>query len=211
MRQRSPDPLIPNIGATQLVEHIPIHQPPNDLALPPALGIRAIDLQGPGMPAIIRQPDRPTPPLWLIARPPFFTNTAVGGAVGGRQAVDRLHDVELAAQGPLGAVVDGVAEHPEGGPEALALRGWVVAETDGRLEHGQLAACGCEGRLGLDACRRPFARFRLERDELDGPAAGNLEVLVGFGVGLDFAVCPDAGVGLGYHHEGRAEGVKEGL
>lgn len=59
---------------------------------------------------------------------------AVHGAVPLHLAVDGLHDVELAAARPGRAMVDGVAEHPEGGPETFLLGGGEVAEADGGFD-----------------------------------------------------------------------------
>jgi hypothetical protein len=145
------------------------------------------------MPPIIGQLDRTPLPQGLVTRPAGLVGpAAVRGAVGRRQAVDRLHDVQLAAQRPRRAVVDSVAEHPEGGPEALFLGGGVVAEAEGGFELGELARGRGEGVLGFDAGRGPFAVL-VERDELDGVAARELEVGVGGGVGLEFVVDVEAG------------------
>ena len=89
-------------------------------------------------------------------------------------------------------MVDGVAEQPEGGPEALLLVGAVVAEADGRFELGEFAGVRGEGLLGLDAGGGPFAVLEA-RHELDGAAARELEVGVGGGVGLEFVVDVEAG------------------
>lgn len=205
MRQRSPNALVPDIRAAHLVKHAPVDQPPDHLAPPVPSGVRPVDLQRPRVPVVAAQADGAAAAVGLVARPAAVAVAAVRRAVRRRQAVDRLHDVQLAAQRPGRAAVDGVAEQPEGGPDALLLALRVVAEADGRLEERHLARGRREGRLGLDAGRGPGARGRLARDELDRVAARELEVLVGRGVGLDFVVRADAGKELD-EGEGRRGG-----
>lgn len=85
-------------------------------------------------------------------------------------------------------MVDGVAEHPEGGPEALLLGGGEVAEADGGFDEGGAVGGWGEGCLGFETARAPFAGGVFAGDELDGGTAGELDVLVGGGVGLEFVV-----------------------
>lgn len=79
-----------------------------------------------------------------------YVAAAVDGAVARHQTVDGLHDVELAAVRPRGAVVDGVAEHPEGGPETALLEDGGVAEADGGFDEGGAVRRRGEGGLGFE-------------------------------------------------------------
>lgn len=168
--QRGPDSLVPNICPGHGVIHLSVLQPPDHLPFP-VTTIGPVHLQRPGVPTVVR-PDRSAAPVRLVARPALLALTAVRRTVGGRHAVDALHDVEFAAQGPGGAVVDGVTEHPEGGPDALLLAGAVVTEANGSFKRCDFAGRGCEGLLGLDAGGGPLAGFGLTRDELNSVATG---------------------------------------
>lgn len=178
--------------AAQLVKDLAVAQPADGLVAP-AAGGGAVDLQGPGVPVVVEEGPGTAAAEGLVAGPAVLVGAAVDGAVGGRGAVDGLEDVDLAAEGPVGAVVDAVAEQPEGGPDALLGLLRVVAEADGGLEHGELAGARREGRLGLDAGRGPAARARLARHQLDGAAARDLDILVRRRVVLNLVVGLDAG------------------
>lgn len=143
------------------------------------------------MPAIITQVNRRGATNGLVARPTLGA-TAVDGSISRRRAVDGLHNVQLAALRPGGAIPDAFAEKPEGGPDPLLVALRVVAEADDGFDKGYLARLGGEGLFGLDAARGPLAAG-MAGDELDGAAAGDLDVLVGGGVVLDFVVDAQAG------------------
>lgn len=117
MRQRRPDTLITQLPSAKGMVNIPIHRPLDNL-LGPVI-TTPINLDRPGMEPIPgRDPDRTSLPGRLVADA-SGEDAAVRCAVSRELAVDLLEDVELAALRPAGAVVDGVAEHPEGGPDAL--------------------------------------------------------------------------------------------
>lgn len=90
-------------------------------------------------------------------------------AVAGKLSVDLLEDIELPALGPRCAVVDAVAQHPEGRPDALLLG--VVSKSDGSFDLHYLAGSWREGVAGLDAAGSPLA-IVFPGDKLDGAAAG---------------------------------------
>jgi len=64
-------------------------------------------------------------------------------------------------------VTDGLAQHPEGRPQALLVGLDVVAEADVSCEERDLARGRGEGLEGLDAGGGPFA-VGLEGHKLDG-------------------------------------------
>jgi hypothetical protein len=115
---------------------------------------------------------------------------AVDGAVNcGRLFTDVLHDVDLAALGPADRV-DIIAEHPEGGPDALAF-----GDFDARLETSEslgeealrFQARGCV--FAGDVVGAFVLFFARGDDEI---AVFDVGVLATICVGLEFVVAPAA-------------------
>ena len=113
---------------------------------------------------------------------------AVDGAVdGGGLFADIFHDVDFAAFGPADGF-DVVAEHPEGGPDALALRDF---------DAGFEAAEGLgEEALGFQARGSVFAGDVIGAFEIffargdDEIAVFDVGVFAAIGVGLELVVAP---------------------
>jgi hypothetical protein len=80
----------------------------------------------------------------------------VDSAVAERAPVDVLHCVYFAAGGPGRAFAHGLAEGPEGGPDALEGDAW-GAEFEAGLDDELAAWDGGEGGLRLDAAACPLA------------------------------------------------------
>ena len=128
----------------------------------------------------------------------FCGSGEVGGGAVGERAVDRavdggglfadvFHDVDLAAFGP-GDGFNVVAKHPEGGPDALALRdfdtGFEAAEGLGEEALGFQAGGSVFTGDVIGALEIFFARGD---DEI---AVFDVGVFAAIGVGLEFVVAP---------------------
>lgn len=186
MGESSPRALVTQVAADEAVEGGAVEQPGDSLGLPVARG--TINDDGPVVEVVVWNGDR------LAETTGFVTDAAaelaaMDSAVTGQVAIDTLKDVELAACGPLGAVADSVAEHPEGGPHALLAQGITSAQLG--LDAHDAAGLGHPCLLGLDAARGPLAIVGLAGDELEGVAAGELDVGVGLGVFLQLVVDRD--------------------
>lgn len=181
--QRAPDTLIAQLCTTERVVDVSIHGPLNDLLRPVIAA--PIDLDGPGVkPIPSRDTRRASLALGLVADT-TGKHATMRRAVAGELAVDLLEDVEFTTLGPRGALVDAVAQHPEGRPDALLLG--VVSESDGSFHLHYLAGGRRECGAGLDAAGCPLAVV-FPGNELDGAATGELDVPVGGGVDLYLVV-----------------------
>ena len=145
MRQRRPHGLVPNVGARDRVEYVAVQEPLNPLGAPVGR-VGAVNLDCPAVPPVVGQGRLGSAADGLVARPAAHPAT-VQRAVGLGRAVDRLHDVDLAALGPGGAVAHAVAEEPKGGPHAFLVGLVVVAEAEDGLDGRDLAGLGGEGVL----------------------------------------------------------------
>ncbi len=129
----------------------------------------------------------------------------VAGAAGGRpavhggpglvDAVDVLHDVELADARPVLVVAAvGRAQHPEGGPVAGGRGAGDVGHLDARLDAQLAAGRGLEvGAVGLDAARGPVAGRVAQRRDLQVAASVEGDVAGAAGHPLDLAGAPVGG------------------
>lgn len=171
MRDGGPVALVAEVAALEHMVRMPVYGPGDGLGLPVARG--AIDDDGPVMEVIVWNDGRLRQTGRLIAKPPRDI-TAVHGAVGLHVAVDLLEDVDLAARRPRGAMAHRIAQHPKRRPDALLVR--AVAHAEPALHAHGLAGLGRERVGRLDAARRPLARGRLPRHELQRVAARELHV-----------------------------------
>lgn len=187
---RVPDILVTDARASDDLVTPAIKEPSDGLLGP--VRVPAVNLDAPSMPALVRHADRRADAVALVADTAGVL-VAVHGSVACKLAVDDLHDVEFAAGRPACAVADGVAEHPEGRPDALLVLGGVAAEAEGRLDTGDLAVGRGEGVLGLDAARGPVVVV-LPRHELERVAARELHVARVALVRLELVVDVELGV-----------------
>lgn len=207
--QRSPCALVTDHVAGEPVELGAILCPGDDLAGPVVVG--AVDLDGPRVPVIVRHGGGALAAQGLLAAS-SRVHVAVDGGVGGRGAADLLHDVDLAALRPPGAVAERVAQHPKGGPDALLAALQVPAEPDAALDLHDAAGRGGPGVAGLDAARRPGPVGVAARHDLEGAAARDLHVFVGGRVHLVLVVGVDIEGDLPHVLVDRgAGGSREGL
>ena len=183
--KRRPDTCITNVGSRDSVKSHAVLEPLDGL-LPPVLG-RTVDLQSPVVKVVVGDWHRRPAALGLVARAAsVVVLAAVDGSKPFHDAVDLLEDVKLSAHGPVGPVTNRVTQHPEGGPEALAVGSVAHAKTC--LPAHLLPGRGRPGVEGLHAGRGPLAVAVLPGDDLQGVPSGELGVVVGVGVFLELAV-----------------------
>ena len=104
-----------------------------------------------------------------------------------RLLTDVFHDVDFAARGPAD-FVDVIAEHPEGGPHALAVRN-LDACFEASIGLGEFAQ-GLKSGRGVVSCDalRTSVIFRQRRDHQ--VPLSNRHIRVAIGVVLEFLVAP---------------------
>jgi hypothetical protein len=193
----SPNALVAKVRAGQSVVCDAVEVPGDNLCRV-ARAVSAVDGESPRMPAIVGDCHSLAQTGRLVANT-AWRGAAVGRAVARQDAVERLHDVELATLRPPGAVSNAVAHHPKGRPDALFVGLRVGSESDLGLHLHDLAGRGRETGNRLDTSRRPRARRRLARHELQRVTTAGLDVVVRRGVDLDFVV--------GVHTVGESLGV----
>lgn len=164
-----PHALVADGRAPEREEGLAVLEPGDGLVRP--IAGRAIDLDGVRVPVRVGA-RRAAVADGLVAR------GAVRGAVRGRDAVDHLEDVDLAALRPGRAVAHRVAQHPERRPHALlvGLRG--VAQPESRLHLHDLARLRRVAARRFDPARCPLAGRGAARHELDRATARYLQIAV---------------------------------
>jgi hypothetical protein len=185
--QRLPDVLVVDLRARNGVVELAVEVKVDALLLPRAG--RVVPDDAPHVPAVVGQGGRLAEPAGLVADAAGRL-VAVDSAVARQHAVDRLHDVDLAARRPAAARAERLAEQPEGRPQALPLRLGVGAKVNARLGDGLGILLGREGVLALDATRGPAVLGRRVPvgGELEGALAAALDISAGGRVRLQFAV-----------------------
>ena len=174
MCQRVPYTLVADVASSEGLEDIAVHGPLYGLGLPVAG--RQVPLEAPEMKVLVGDSGGAAQALCFLADSArgFI---AMGSAVSSEHAVDRLHDVELAAAGPAHPVSDGVAQHPEGRPQPLLGADSVGTEADPGLDASHGAVGRREGVLALDSARGPaVCAAALPWHDLEGVTTGNLNV-----------------------------------
>jgi hypothetical protein len=195
--QGGPGALVADLGAGEGAVNVAVQEPGDGLSLPVVGG--AVDDNAPAVELAVGDANRAAKTRGLVADAPLGL-AAMDGSMALRDTIHLFHDINLSTHRPIRAVPHGIAQKPEGGPQPLAV--CVGAHAEGGLDTHQLAGLGCEGVLGLDAARGPSTVVVLPGDQLEGLAAGQLDVAVGVGVLLALVVgvgvegnVPLAGVG----------------
>lgn len=187
MGERVPDSLVVDPGASHLVKLPAVHVPSDGLLLPCALG--AVNVDSPGVPALVGNANGATDTSALVADA-TGVDIAVDGAMAGQHAVDSFENVNLTAGRPASAITEGVAKHPEGGPDALLVCRGGVTETDDTFGAGDLSGSGSEDVLALHTARGPSLGRGVvsPRDELQRVTATALDVARGRRVDFELGV-----------------------
>lgn len=185
--QGLPNSKVVDASSGELVVQLTVHVPVDALVDPVA--IAAVNLESPVVPILVRDANGGTETGSLIADTAGVL-VAVGGAIAGQTTVNSLHNIELTAGGPGGAVADGVTQRPPRGPDTLLVVGAVATEAQLGFDTGDLAWLGGPDVVGLETARSPAAANTVVApwDDLEGIASAELDVTAAGGVGLELAI-----------------------
>lgn len=184
--ERRPRALVCDIGTSNSVEGCTIELPLDRLLRP--VGVGAINSHTPSVEAAVSRQCGGRLLSQGLDTGTADARAAVEGTVRGRHSIYLLENVNLSGERPLGAVADGIAQAPEGGPETLLIHLSIGAQEDARLNDHDFSVLGCPRADRLDTARGPDASGALSGDKLDRLSPADLKVVVGSGVCLDLGV-----------------------